>query len=377
MALREIIKRVLHNEPLSPEELQELAAWLLSEKGREDFQKALKDDEKDLRVDERLDYEVLLKRVHSRMDRGQGRVRKQIRRYLWLAVSSAAVIAIGIFGWMRFIDSGTGIEIQSGTHRAILTLADGSDVVLDKKQADEIRQGGTVINIRDNRIDYSGDSVVAANDYHRLTVQRGGEFTLTLGDGTVVWMNSDSKLKYPMQFSGNERRVILEGEAYFQVSADPLKPFIVETSCQEIKVLGTKFNVSAYADETTVTTLVEGSVNLTYLTTLEQHRLVPGEQVTVDPLTHEFTVAQVDTGDVIAWTQGMFVFNDHTLEQVMRKLERWYDISVTYSDPGAKEIVFKGNLPRYSDLETLLSMIEKISSVRFETDRNHVNVTLK
>lgn len=377
MALKEVIRRVLQSEPLSSDELHTLASWLLSNKGQEDFHESLQTDVNDLLVDDTLDYDILLKQVQNRIDSNQRQsVKKRIRRYLWLGTSAAACIIIGILGIGRYLNTEV-ISETPDTYKAILTLADGKRLLLDNEQSGEIRQAGTVINIRDKQIDYTNDSIGKADKYNLLAVQRGGEYILTLSDGTVVWLNSDSKLKYPMQFAGKERRVILQGEAYFNVSADPDKPFIVETSGQEIKVLGTKFNISAYADESAVTTLLEGSVNLTSSTTLQQHRLIPGEQVCLDPLTHEFIVTRVNPEDVIAWTEGKFVFNDNTLEQVMKKLERWYNITVNYIDPKAKEIVFKGNLPRYADLKTLLTMIEKISPVRFLTHQNQIEITIK
>ena len=172
------------------------------------------------------------------------------------------------------------------------------------------------------------------------------------------------------------REVFLEGEAYFEVAPDSSCPFLVETAQQQIKVLGTKFNVSAYLDEPTETTLLEGSVYLTGVVVKGEHQLVPGEQVVIDPVSNEFTVTEVDAENVIAWTLGKFVFDDNTLEQVMKKLERWYGVEVDYVDPEVKKIVFKGNLPRYSDLRILLGMIEKISPVRFQVDGYKITVSL-
>lgn len=380
MALKEVIKRVLNDEPLDSEELQELVSWLSSNKGMEDFYEALQENEGERPVDGDLDYDVLLKRLHGKIDRKQERSMKgRIRRYLWLTTSAAAVIVVGLLGWMCWMEVETEpvTGITPSTHKAILTLANGRDVLLDRKQSEEIIQEGTVIQVQDNQIVYNHDSLQAIDSYNQLAVQRGGEYSITLADGTVVWMNSDSKLKYPMQFTGHQRRVFLVGEAYFEVAPDPEKPFVVVTNCQEIEVLGTKFNICAYPDEMTVTTLVEGSVNLSNSVTLEECRLVPGEQAVIDPATNEMTVSQVNAGDIIAWTQGMFVFNDNTLEQVMQKLERWYDLPVNYIDPTVKEITFKGNLPRYSDLKTVLNMIEKVSPVRFKIDRQQVIVSLK
>jgi ferric-dicitrate binding protein FerR (iron transport regulator) len=190
-------------------------------------------------------------------------------------------------------------------------------------------------------------------------------------------MNSDSKLRYATQFVGKERRVFLEGEAYFEVAPDAKKPFLVETRNQTLQVLGTKFNISAYTNEIITTTLVQGCVNLTNSTTMLQQQLVPGEQAFIDSKSNKWQVKKVDVEDVIAWTKGMFVFNDQSLEQVMGKLERWYDVKVVYSDEAAKKIVFKGNLPRNLDLKTVLSMIERISSASFDMQENQVNVKVK
>lgn len=378
MALKKVIERVLNDESLNSEELQELASWLASDKGMEDFYEALQEDEGRGPVKGDLDYDILLKRLHGKIDRKRQRSMKgRIRRYLWLATSAAAIIVVGLLGWMRWMETETVTCITPSTHKAILTLTNGKDVLLDQKQSEEIILGGTIIQVQDNQIVYNHDSLQTMDSYNQLAVQRGGEYSITLTDGTVVWMNSDSKLKYPMQFTGQQRRIFLVGEAYFEVAPDPERPFVVVTNCQEIEVLGTKFNVCAYPNEMTVTTLVEGSVNLSNFVTLEECRLVPGEQAVIDPVTNEMTVSQVNAGDIIAWTQGMFVFNDNTLDQVMQKLERWYDLPVNYIDSRAKEITFKGNLPRYSDLKTVLNMIEKVSPARFKIDRQQVIVSLK
>lgn len=266
--------------------------------------------------------------------------------------------------------------ILPGMNGAILTLADGSDILLEKELVGEIRQGGAMINIHGSIIDYRNDSANSGDQYNLLAVQKGGEYMLTLGDGTRVWMNADSRLKYPVCFNDTLREVFLEGEAYFEVAPDSSCPFLVETAQQQIKVLGTKFNVSAYLDEPTETTLLEGSVYLTGVVVKGEHQLVPGEQVVIDPVSNEFTVTEVDAENVIAWTLGKFVFDDNTLEQVMKKLERWYGVEVDYVDPEVKKIVFKGNLPRYSDLRILLGMIEKISPVRFQVDGYKITVSL-
>lgn len=376
MTLKSVIKRVLIGEELDAEEWHLLSSWLLSQKGKEDFFEALQEDAEDLQADMSLNYDALLERLQKEIAPAQIiPTDRRIRRRLWWAAS--AVIAIGLFGTIYLSTIRSANEETPFSPKAVLTLADGSDIALDRNQPEVIRQEGAEIHIRDNRVNYRSKPEVDSEQHNLLSVKRGGEYTLTLEDGTVVWLNSDSRLKYPLKFTGNERRVVLEGEAFFDVSSDPDKPFIVETRNQKIEVLGTQFNVCAYTDEPTVTTLVEGSIDLTSSVTGKQHRLIPGEQVRTDPASEELIVSRVNVANIIAWTQGKFVFDDNTLEQVMRKLERWYDIQVDYMDPATKEIAFKGNLPRYVELETLLEMITKISSVQFTVKDKKVSVFFK
>lgn len=382
MKLQDIIKRVLHRESLTHEELRHLADWMLAEDGREAFDRVVENHLhlEDFPADHLLDYDAMLTQLHQRMDRKQ---RLESNRFLrrtavWVA-SVAALLFLGVWGgiqWFQPIQT-EWISESMPDHKAVLTLGDGSSVYLDLKNHENIQQSGSRIQILDKQIDYSVDSIRLKEEYNVLEVRRGGEYRLTLSDGTVVWMNSESKLRYPTQFVGEERRVFLEGEAYFEVTPNAEKPFWVECKNQTLQVLGTKFNISAYANETIVTTLLQGSVNLTNSSTMQQQRLVPGEQAFVDDKNNVWQVREVNVEDVIAWTKGMFVFNDQSLEQVMGKLERWYNVNVIFSDMAAKEISFKGNLPRNLDLKIILSMIERISSASFEQKENEVYVKLK
>ena len=372
MELEEIIKRVLRDEPLGPRELDALSSWLLSKQGKEDFFNILERYDGNSGGDDILDYDLILKRLRSRI---QAKPAKKLQGVFWWGIS-AAVIVLSVLMGQVFYETRVERTILPGMNGAILTLADGSDILLEKELVGEIRQGGAMINIHGSIIGYRNDSANLGDQYNLLAVQKGGEYVLTLGDGTRVWMNADSRLKYPVCFNDTLREVFLEGEAYFEVAPDSCCPFLVKTAQQEIKVLGTKFNVSAYLDEPTVTTLLEGSVYLTSVVVKGEHQLVPGEQVVIDPVSNEFTVTEVEAENVIAWTLGKFVFDDNTLEQVMKKLERWYGVEVDYVDPEVKKIVFKGNLPRYLDLRILLGMIERISPARFQVDGYKVTVSL-
>lgn len=383
MRLQEIIRRVLHRESLTHEELRHLADWMLSEDGREAFDRVVEDHLDDLPADHLLDYDAMLEQLHQRIEQKKHPKSMNLfrRTAVWVA-SAAAVLLIGVWSaiqWLRpaQVEQTELIAEVIPTHKAVLTLGNGSAVYLDLDNHEDLKENGSRIQIRDKQIDYTTDTLCQKEEYNVLRVQRGGEYKITLSDGTVVWMNSDSKLRYATQFVGKERRVFLEGEAYFEVAPDAKKPFLVETRNQTLQVLGTKFNISAYTNEIITTTLVQGCVNLTNSTTMLQQQLVPGEQAFIDSKSNKWQVKKVDVEDVIAWTKGMFVFNDQSLEQVMGKLERWYDVKVVYSDEAAKKIVFKGNLPRNLDLKTVLSMIERISSASFDMQENQVNVKVK
>lgn len=186
--------------------------------------------------------------------------------------------------------------------------------------------------------------------YNTLEVPRGGEYDLVLEDGTRVWLNADSRLKYPVVFPGSERRVMLEGEAYFEVARDTNRPFLVETGVQSLRVLGTAFNVCAYPDEPDIyTTLVHGSVALSTGGQGHECVLVPGEQAVCHVHNGSFTVGKVDVSQVAAWKKGLFVFENQNLEQIMLKLARWYNVTVFFRNEAAKTIEFRGNLPKYSN----------------------------
>ncbi len=200
---------------------------------------------------------------------------------------------------------------------------------------------------------------------------------MILEDGTHVWLNADSKLKYPAVFTGKQRRVYLEGEGYFDVAKDSIRPFLVETREQNIQVLGTAFNVYAYfGEQMNYTTLVRGKVSVRDKRGGKQWILHPGQQVCMDVTNEECVVREVDVRKEIAWKDGLFVFHGQTLEQIMTKLARWYDITVFFQSEEAKSLLFKGNLPRYSDFQIMLNVLEKSSNVQFNVKDRVVTVSI-
>ena len=187
--------------------------------------------------------------------------------------------------------------------------------------------------------------------YHELVIPRGGEFSLTLSDGTEVYMNADSKLRFPTKFGKNERVVELEGEAYFQVARNEKSPFIVKSSCMAIKVLGTEFNVSAYSEDSVIqTTLVRGSVEVSSERGGQSVVLHPGEQSVLNRQDYSLSVCTVDVSYAMAWKEGRLRFKEKPLSEVMKVISRWYDVEVVYEDEEVKDYPFGCNFNRHATI---------------------------
>lgn len=374
----QIVQKVLSNEPLTDEQLDLLVMWMISDDGRARLDDRLMDELQkaaQLRGTE-FDRQAALAALHKRIAARRPAPRR-IRRYGRMA-AAAAVVLVACGALFFALRSGYVRDelIVPGSHAAVLELSDGRSIALTDMDGGSIEQHGVRAMVSNGELSYRDVEAPDATVFNKVTIPRGGEYRIELGDGTLVWLNSESYLRYPLGFNGSERRVFLEGEAYFDVAHDPAKPFIVETPTQMLSVLGTEFNVQAYADQAaTVTTLVEGSVEVQSINSTQRVTLAPGEQSELDG-SGLFTVRKVDAGDVASWKSGLFVFDEHNLDEVMLKLARWYDIEVQFANPAARQIVFKGNLPKYENLQSLLNMIEKISPVSFEVRGRIVTVNM-
>lgn len=257
--------------------------------------------------------------------------------------------------------------------RPTLKLNDGSVVLLDSVAAGFKEEGVTVARTGGSTLAYLAEDAISkqALAFNTLNVPKGAEFDLILADGTQVWLNAESKLKYPVAFGGKERVVELEGEGFFKVSKDAARPFRVKTKGQVVEVLGTEFNVDAYPDgEYVYTTLVEGKVKVD--TDGKSLELTPGMQSVVGK--QNVYTRKVNTGDIVSWRNGMFVLEDKTLEEIMSKLTRWYDFSVFYQNQAAKDITFKGKIPRYASFESILDILERTGEVKFKVSGQTVTV---
>lgn len=263
-------------------------------------------------------------------------------------------------------------DVLPGGNRAILTLSDGSAINLDVAQMGRLaEQGGTGINktgqgqVAYGSSESKGDSKPLFNI---ITTPRGGQFQIVLPDGTRVWLNAASSLKFPTVFSQQLREVTLTGEAYFEVAPIKSKPFLVSSEGSVIEVLGTHFNIMAYEDEVFTTTLLEGSVRVKHGTS--ERVIHPGQEARVNGL---IKVKEADVENAIAWKNGLTVFNNSSIESIMRQISRWYDLDVTYKGTMPQRL-FTGKIPRGARLSQLLKVLE-LSDINFKIEEKKLIVT--
>lgn len=259
--------------------------------------------------------------------------------------------------------------IEPGIKKALLKLADGSTVNVRGDSMHVETLNGVKIAYADGAISYRAEEEIKELVYNELIVPVAGECFITLDDGTRVWMNSDSKLKYPVRFTGEERKVFLEGEAYFDVVKDG-KPFIVNTSLGDIRVLGTSFDVKAYRQEKQMlATLVSGKIS--FQDGAENVELTAGEQIVVAE-GKGIVKRQVDVMEYVGWKEGWYVFKNQPLETIMTDLCRWYGVAVFYQNAGLKQVTFTGNLKRYDTINTFMEVLKRTGDVKYNINGNTI-----
>lgn len=301
-------------------------------------------------------------------------------RWIWTYAAVVMVLFMsGVAYWWLHVDEPEQVVMaglsKEDRKQAVLIMENGEQVVLDGiKDTCVVLSKKEVLNInKQGNLVYLADSSVKRQQqrWHTLRIPRGGEYKLILDDSTQVWLNSATEITFPIHFTGNERKVKLSGEAYFQVAENKECPFIVEFGGQQVQVLGTSFDIMAYLDEDCFyTTLLHGSV---MVTGGEDNKiLVPGEQALFDGKT--LSVKKVNAGLYCSWIRDRFVFASENLETVSRKLERWYDVSFFFSDESMKAELFTGSIPKYSDLERVLKMLEMTTPIRFKQQGRTVTV---
>lgn len=271
------------------------------------------------------------------------------------------------------------VTVKPGEMKAILRMADGREVELTGQKEKLRESNGAVIVIDSSGMRYAHQPDVAddAEIENSISIPRGGEYMLTLSDGTKIWLNADSELRYPVIFRKGRREVTVVGEAYLEVAHDPQAPFIVRTAMGSVEVLGTRFNVQAYREEQSlVATLVEGSVVCHQERGLEAVVLKPGQQVTIDE-NGMGKVRYVKSELYTGWKDGMFIFENERLEDILKQLARWYDIRVVYTDEQLKELHFSGDLSRFKDIQVFFRMFEQSADITFALKEKTLTVGRK
>jgi transmembrane sensor len=260
-------------------------------------------------------------------------------------------------------------DFVPGGDKAVLTLADGSVVILDDASNGNIAVQGAVQvqKVNDGKLQYQAGGEALETVYNSVSTPKGGKFQLTLSDGTKVWLNASSLLKFPVVFNGNERKVELHGEGYFEVAENKQKPFKVDVAGRgEVEVLGTHFNVNAYADEASLnTTLLEGSVKVKVGSNAKPSMLVPGQQARIFPNGELRTTSNINLEEVVAWKNGKFHFGESTdMETVMRQIGRWYDVEVEYSGNFSGKHL-GGTISRDVNASKVFEMLEMTGIAKF------------
>jgi len=337
------------------------------------------------------DEKSIMGRIYSRLHE-KIQVKPKSGWFLWYKFSAAAAILLimgsGLFYYYKnpadlpFSEDKTAEinVIKPGSKKAILTLNDGSTIVLDdSKNGVVANQGKTVISkSKDGRIVYNSAGAPPATEatevYNTISTPRGGETQLLLPDGTKVWLNAESSIKFPAVFCGKLRKVELSGEAYLEVAENKAVPFKVLVKGTEVEVLGTHFNINAYGDKPEVnTTLLQGSVRLR--NGVNESMLKPG-QSGISHQNGKLTVKEVNVEDAVAWKNGYFVYRNEDIYSIMAKAARWYDVDVVYQG-AMKGKEFYGRGQRYEHISELLRNLELTGEVHFKVQGRRVVVMSK
>lgn len=379
-----LLQKYLENR-CTPEEAAQVLAWM----GKDEYNEEQRDAILHLlRSNPEMNGEVL-KNLDERLrlnfediSRRIGENKPAKKRYLFFYMQAAAILLL-VTGVVFFTlynrpvsstasnKKYSGHSIVPGGNKAILTLADGSTVTLeDAKDGSLVQQGGATVVKAGDKLVYNKNAAGPVQAvFNTVSTPRGGQYRITLPDGTNVWLNAATSLTYPTIFTGKERIVELKGEAYFEVAASfsatkQKIPFIVKAEDNEVTVLGTHFNVNAYKDEEAIkTTLIEGSVKVSNGSS--EILIKPGEQARQKNGTKLLELHHPDLEEVLAWKDGKFLFNNADAKSIVRQISRWYDVDIEYKSD-LSGIYFSGGLSKKDQIEELIELLELSGRMKFE-----------
>lgn len=324
---------------------------------------------------DKIDAETAKSQVMRQLSRKRKSARSRRMLFTWIT-SAAACLLVALtllYTWSGEEKENMQLEVAQvvgGQADVTLVLGNGQEVSLARDSSFELKVGN--VNVQQHSGDglrYVGDKDSLSEnvpvEYNTIRVPRGGEYVLTLSDGTKVWLNSATDLRFPVRFTGKTREVEIIGEGYFEVAKDARHPFIVRSGEMKLRVLGTSFNVKAYADETIkAVTLVTGKVQVK--AGQEENVLLPGWQSTWDERERQLDKCQVNVEPIISWRMGMFDFAEMPLEELVVQLSRWYDVDFFFVNQNIKKIRFTGAIKRSNSLKFMLDFLEMTSGVRYE-----------
>lgn len=383
----EIISAKINGEVLDASEEEVFSRWMDESLRHKTIYLKLEKYYKASRAERGIDVDGAYEKYLAGVAKAKRRRRLRVYRY----TGYAACVVFALFAvWMGFrgneprlpVDQIVqGTEIRAGESKALLTLASGEQVPLYAGKNIMFRETGGVISNEDRVLAYAVEDSfpeVGKMKYNTLEVPRGGEYKLVLGDGSRVWLNSDSRLVYPVVFATGERRVVLEGEGYFEVAKDAKRPFIVVTEKgMDVRVLGTAFNVAAYGDTgEVVTTLVEGSVDVGG-GTCPTEMLKPGEQAVYGMQSGKLETREVDVRLYTSWKDGFYMFEREKLENIMGTLARWYNMEVRFEGDAPRDTRYSGRVKRYEDVREFLEALKLTHDVDFKIKERTVIVMNK
>lgn len=340
------------------------------------------------RINKLVDLLLEMKEVdkHSawkRIDNQLFLKRRRLARAAMLSTGVAAMLALALLVFTPF---GTDVDTDNAPllvehtvpgSKATLILSDGSEINLDRNTEGYTEAGAEIVGDGSEVVYKGADAANVKLIYNTIIIPRGGEYRLTLADGTQIWLNADTKLRFPVNFAVGERRVFLDGEAYFKVTRDTKRPFIVESPKQQVEVLGTEFCVNSYSDNSEVlTTLVEGSVSVKADKRAKGVVLIPGEQSRLNVDNGNITTQEVNINGEIAWKNGQFYFNKETLSEVVKKIERWYDIDLVV-DKSAADMIVVGSIDRYESVLHVMDMLKLTGEMDYSIENQKIIIYRK